>query len=123
MNVAKTPLGRSLMKSWFLRPLLDFSQIEKRQDAVECFIRPENRAPLIPLAVDEESLIDSARTLIEEIAESIQSQFRLIKNGPRTLSILNMGRGSLRDWQTIWNVRWLLASNGARGAGINLGPI
>lgn len=46
MNVTRTPLGKFMMKQWFLRPSLDIELIESRYDAVECFLRGENRQSL-----------------------------------------------------------------------------
>lgn len=43
LNIARTPLGRLLMRNWFLRPSLDLDLIEARQAAVECFLRSANR--------------------------------------------------------------------------------
>lgn len=50
MNTARSPLGRALLRKWFLRPPLVLGTIEKRHTAVECFVRNENRAPAFPPA-------------------------------------------------------------------------
>lgn len=43
-NLARTPLGKVKMRDWFLRPSLELDVIESRHDAVECFLREDNRA-------------------------------------------------------------------------------
>lgn len=43
VNVTRTPLGKLLMRQWFIRPSLELGVIEARHDAVECFARNENR--------------------------------------------------------------------------------
>ncbi|GAA5983518.1 hypothetical protein JCM11641_005836 [Rhodosporidiobolus odoratus] len=96
VNVARTPLGRLLMKQWFIRPSLELMVIEKRHLAVECFLRSENH----------------------HIVDAIQSNFRLIKNTPRVLKSLASGRGGLKDWQTMWQV--LYGSIMIRDAALNL---
>lgn len=42
-NLTRTPLGRAKMRDWFLRPSLELNVIEQRHDAVECFLREDNR--------------------------------------------------------------------------------
>lgn len=44
LNLARTPLGRALLRKWFFRPPLEIDVIESRHAAVECFLRNENRA-------------------------------------------------------------------------------
>ncbi|GAA5933957.1 hypothetical protein JCM10213_008486 [Rhodosporidiobolus nylandii] len=96
VNLARTPLGRLLMKQWFLRPSLELDVIENRHLAVECFLRSEN----------------------QHVVDAIQSQFRFVKNTPRVLKSLASGRGGLKDWQTIWQA--LYGSIMVRDAALNL---
>ncbi len=37
LNLTKTPMGRSLLMQWFMRPLLDIQMLNERLDAVQCF--------------------------------------------------------------------------------------
>ncbi|GAA5919798.1 hypothetical protein JCM6882_003420 [Rhodosporidiobolus microsporus] len=80
VNLARTPLGRTLMRQWFLRPSFELDVIERRQVAVECFLRSEN----------------------QHVVDAIQSNFKHVKNIPRVLRTLAGGRGGLKEWQTIW---------------------
>ncbi|GAA5900677.1 hypothetical protein JCM5296_006745 [Sporobolomyces johnsonii] len=82
VNIARTPLGRALMRQWFVRPSLELDLIEHRQAAVECFLRPENYTA----------------------ADSIRSNFKLIKNAPKSLKLLLNARGGIREWQTLWEM-------------------
>ncbi|GAA5920451.1 hypothetical protein JCM1841_004561 [Sporobolomyces salmonicolor] len=82
VNIARTPLGRALMRQWFVRPSLELDVIEQRQATVECFLRLENYSA----------------------ADSIRSNFRLIKNAPKSLKLLMNARGGLREWQTLWEM-------------------
>lgn len=43
LNTTKTFQGRQLMKSWFMRPLLDIGDIEERYNVVEFFCAPLNQ--------------------------------------------------------------------------------
>ncbi|GAA5854993.1 hypothetical protein JCM9279_005715 [Rhodotorula babjevae] len=80
VNIARTPLGKILMRRWFIRPSLELDIIEARHDAVECFVRDENQP-----AVD-----------------AIESNFKHIKNVRRVLKAIAGGDGSLSDWQATW---------------------
>lgn len=82
LNNTKTTLGRSLLRTWLLRPSLSLDTIRSRHDAVECFIRSENV---------------STATLM-------QTHLKGMKNTPRMLSTLCAGKGKLRDWQGIVKV-------------------
>ncbi|BGP41924.1 hypothetical protein JCM10449v2_005921 [Rhodotorula kratochvilovae] len=80
VNITRTPLGKILLRQWFLRPSLELGVIEARHDAVECFRRDVNQAPI----------------------DAIQSQFKHVKNIPRVLKALAGGTASLKDWQAVW---------------------
>ncbi|ORY59033.1 muts domain V-domain-containing protein [Leucosporidium creatinivorum] len=80
LNIARTPLGRLLMRNWFLRPSLELEVIEARHAAVECFLRSEN----------------------QHVADAIQANFRTVKNAPKKIRTLANGRGGIPDWQTVW---------------------
>jgi len=46
INTTKTFQGRQLMKSWFMRPLLDVAAIEERLNVVDFFCAPINQTIL-----------------------------------------------------------------------------
>ncbi|GAA5944527.1 hypothetical protein JCM3775_003284 [Rhodotorula graminis] len=80
VNIARTPLGKLLMRQWFIRPSLELDVIEARHDAVECFIRDENQPAI----------------------DAVEANFKHIKNVRRVLKAIASGDGSLSDWQAIW---------------------
>jgi DNA mismatch repair protein MSH5 len=82
LNNTKTSLGRSLMRTWLLRPSLSLPVINARLDAVACFLSLEN---LVPCGV-------------------MHSHLKGIKNVPRILGLLNTGRAKLADWQGLVKV-------------------
>ncbi|KAG5735367.1 Prohibitin-2 [Termitomyces sp. T112] len=77
LNGTNTSFGRSLLRTWLLRPSLCLNVINRRHDAVECFMRPEN---LVSAGI-------------------LQSHLKGIKNVPRMLSVLKSGRAKVSDWQ------------------------
>jgi DNA mismatch repair protein MSH5 len=76
-------LGRSLLRTWLLRPSLSLEVIKARHDAVECFTRPENL----------------------DIVNIMHSQLGGIKNIPRILFALKTGKANLANWQGLVKVR------------------
>ncbi|GAA5820731.1 hypothetical protein JCM3770_005267 [Rhodotorula araucariae] len=80
VNITRTPLGKILLRQWFLRPSLELGVIEARHDAVECFRRDVNQAPI----------------------DAIQAHFKHVKNIPRVLKALMGGTADLKDWQAVW---------------------
>ena len=87
------------MKQWFLRPSLELEVIKSRQDAVECFLRGENRQSFLLFSLSS-PLADPLG--VEHVTETIQTNFVSIKNAAKTVKILRSGRGGTRDWQAIW---------------------
>jgi DNA mismatch repair ATPase MutS len=83
LDSTRTALGRSLLRTWLLRPSLSLEVINARHNAVECFTRPENL----------------------DIANIMHSQLGGIKNIPRILSALKAGRANLANWQGLVKVR------------------
>lgn len=83
LDSTRTTLGRSLLRTWLLRPSLSLEVINARHDAVECFSRPEN--------------ID--------IANVMHGQLKGIKNVPRVIAALRAGKAVLTDWQGLVKVR------------------
>jgi len=82
LNSTKTSLGRSLMRTWLLRPSLSLPVINARLDAVACFLSPEN---LVPSGV-------------------MHTHLKGIKNVPRILGLMRAGRAKLSDWQGLVKV-------------------
>lgn len=85
LNGTKTSLGRSLMRTWFLRPSLSLEVINARHDAVACFS-------------DSENLVS---------ANAMHGHLKGIKNVPRILGIMRMGRAKVSDWQGLVKVSCL----------------
>jgi DNA mismatch repair protein MSH5 len=83
LDNTRTTLGRSLLRTWLLRPSLSIKVINARHDAVECFTRSENL----------------------DIANIMHSQLAGIKNIPRILSALRTGKANLANWQGLVKVR------------------
>ncbi|GAA6050088.1 hypothetical protein NBRC10513_001384 [Rhodotorula toruloides] len=82
VNIAHTPLGRALMRQWFLRPSLELDVIESRQAAVECFLRESN----------------------QHIVDAICKHLRNVKNTPRQLKALASGKSTIKEWQAVWSL-------------------
>ncbi|KAG8214591.1 DNA mismatch repair protein mutS [Butyriboletus roseoflavus] len=80
LNTTRTALGRSLLRTWFIRPSLSLQVLKARHDAVECFLRTEN----LP------------------VVGALQSQLKGIANIPRTLGVLRSGKGTISDWQALF---------------------
>ncbi|KAG6377088.1 muts domain V-domain-containing protein [Boletus reticuloceps] len=79
LNTTRTALGRSLLRTWFMRPSLSLQVLQARHDAIECFICAEN----LP------------------VFGALQTQLRGIANIPKTLGLLRSGKGKFSDWQAI----------------------
>ncbi|KAI0052711.1 hypothetical protein FA95DRAFT_1664395 [Auriscalpium vulgare] len=77
LNNTSTTLGRSLMRTWLLRPSLSIPVIAARHDAVACFTRTEN--------------VDAANVM--------HNLLKGIKNVPKILSAMRSGKAKLADWQ------------------------
>jgi len=82
LDNTRTSLGRSLLRTWFMRPSLSIPVIAARHDAIECFLHPENLAP----------------------ADALQTHLRGIKNIPRILGFLRLGKAGISDWQGLVKV-------------------
>ncbi|KAH7915490.1 DNA mismatch repair protein MutS [Hygrophoropsis aurantiaca] len=77
LDGTRTSLGRSLLRTWLLRPSLSLQVISARHDAIECFIHPENMAS----------------------TNALHTHLKGIKNVPRTLSQLRSGKAGVTEWQ------------------------
>ncbi|KAF9972932.1 MutS protein msh5 [Actinomortierella ambigua] len=81
LNSTRTPQGRHLLRQWFLRPSLDLSVIQGRQQSIECLSKPENQA----------------------IMDQMMRCLSRIKNIPRLLQAIHR-KALLKDWQGIIQV-------------------
>ncbi|KIJ17739.1 hypothetical protein PAXINDRAFT_175534 [Paxillus involutus ATCC 200175] len=79
LNTTRTALGRSLLRTWFIRPSLSLKILKARHDAVEYFLRPEN----LPAV------------------SALQTHLKGITNIPRTLGALRSGKETISDWQAL----------------------
>ena len=85
LNGTKTTLGRSLLRTWLLRPSLSIPTINARHNAVGCFLRSENIAT----------------------ATQLHNHLKGIKNMPRIMNQLRDGKGRISEWQGLVKVRIL----------------
>lgn len=81
---------------------------------MECFLRSENRTSstlllLLPRFEQQKGEDAEKITRTEHVFDAIQSNFKHVKNIPRLLKTLGSGRGGLKEWQTIWQVRHVLS--------------
>ena len=82
LNNTTSSLGRSLLRTWLLRPSLSIPVITARHGAVACFLRPEN-------------LVTAA---------AIHSHLKGIKNVPRILGTIRCGKAGVGQWQGLVKV-------------------
>ncbi|KAI6114298.1 DNA mismatch repair protein MutS [Pisolithus sp. B1] len=78
-NTTRTSLGRSLLRTWLLRPSLSLEVLEARHTAIECFLLPEN-TPAI---------------------SALQTHLKGTTNVPKTIKTLKCGKGTANDWQAL----------------------
>lgn len=77
-------MGRSLLRTWLLRPSLSIPVIRSRQDAVACFLRSENVAT----------------------SNAMHNHLKGLKNVPRLLGLIKDGRAKLSAWQGLVKVNF-----------------
>jgi len=82
LNNTTSSFGRSLLRTWLLRPSLSIPVITARHDAVACFLRPEN-------------LVTTA---------AMHSHLKGIKNVPRILGTIRCGKAGVGQWQGLVKV-------------------
>jgi len=90
IDLTKTPMGGRLLKKWLGQPLLDIKQLERRQQAVSCFLAPQ-RAEIISLLSklsDVERLINRVRAGIATPRE-LGSLRRSLEQLPQLKAILS----------------------------------
>ncbi|GAA6016452.1 hypothetical protein JCM11491_002419 [Sporobolomyces phaffii] len=78
VDLTRSPLGRSLMRQWLIRPSLEMAVIEERHETVACFL------------------------LVA--ADAIRSHLKSVKNVNTALIALLSGRGKLREWSALYAV-------------------
>ncbi|GAA6016434.1 hypothetical protein JCM11491_002410 [Sporobolomyces phaffii] len=78
VDLTRSPLGRSLMRQWLIRPSLEMAVIEERHETVACFL------------------------LVA--ADAIRSHLKSVKNVNTALVTLLSGRGKLREWSALYAV-------------------
>ncbi|KAG6891656.1 hypothetical protein C0992_012705 [Termitomyces sp. T32_za158] len=93
LNGTSTSLGRSLLRTWLLRPSLCLDVINRRHDAIECFLQPEN---LVSVGV-------------------LHTHLKGIKNVPRMLNALKSGKAKVSDWQGLVKVFIVVTFNNPDG--------
>ncbi|KAL5501790.1 hypothetical protein ACEPAH_9050 [Sanghuangporus vaninii] len=79
LNSTRTTLGRFLLRQWLLRPSLSLPVIAARHDAVECLMTPENIVT----------------------ADAMCTHLKGLRNIPRILRMLKVGKAGLNEWQGI----------------------
>ncbi|WWD22617.1 hypothetical protein CI109_107110 [Kwoniella shandongensis] len=79
LNTAVTPLGRKLLHSWHLRPLVDIDEITARHDAVELLAASEN----------------------SHIVDSIRRSMKMIRNVPARCTKIRNGNGGYQEWKCL----------------------
>lgn len=77
-----TPLGKKLLHTWHLRPLLGLAEICTRHDAVEFFSSAENA----------------------HFMTSLRKTMKGVRNVPAHCTKLQTGRGSYAEWKCLVDV-------------------
>jgi len=77
-----TPLGRKLLHTWHLRPLLDIGEIEQRHNAVELFSNPNH----------------------QHIAAHMRRAMKGVGNVKVFCNAILRGRSKPRDWKGLLHV-------------------
>lgn len=76
LNQTCSSMGQSLMKSWFYRPSTNLNIIESRQEFISILIDPRN----------------------SDLYKEFRKSLRGIKNIPRIIIDIEVGRAKLEDW-------------------------
>ncbi|KAJ3023757.1 MutS protein msh5 [Thoreauomyces humboldtii] len=94
LNSTKTPLGRGLLRQWFLRPSIDIVTIEERQNAVSFFLKSEFRYEVDQLRACLMHVKDIPRILVRMRLKTSTLEWEImLKFAYHTLKI----RGIARD--------------------------
>jgi len=75
-------MGRKLLQTWHLRPLLDIREIEARHDAVEMFSQTDNRFR----------------------AQQLRDSMKGIRNVAQACTRIRRGSGGPKDWRDLIEV-------------------
>ena len=82
LNKCKTPVGKKLLKQWFLRPIIDMDIITKRQNATSHFLLPDNL----------------------DMVNGLKKNLPKFKDVPRILSRIRAVTASVNDWCHLFEV-------------------
>ena len=86
-------MGKKLLYSWFLRPLLDLERIAERHDAVAVL---SGQLPARYTAVQDGGENQSA-------ADQLQKETKKIKDISNLLRLIKTGRGDYKAWRSFMN--------------------
>jgi DNA mismatch repair protein MSH5 len=82
LDTCSTPLGRKLLHTWHLRPLLDLVAINERHNAVAAFSSTDHQFQ----------------------AKLMRGAMKKVGNIARVCTSLRRGRAQLRDWRALVDV-------------------
>lgn len=82
LNTTVTPLGRKLLHTWLLRPLINIPRIKERHDAVEAFCATEQ----------------------SQLRKLVNKELKGVKNPVKFLHMIKSGRASYRHWKDLVDV-------------------
>ncbi|KAF2686455.1 hypothetical protein K458DRAFT_476351 [Lentithecium fluviatile CBS 122367] len=69
-HLARTPQGKYLLRQYFLRPSLNLGLINERQDAIQTFLRPENK-PTLDSLVGSLKAMGNMRVMMANLKKGI----------------------------------------------------
>lgn len=84
LNTTVTPLGRKLLHTWLLRPLISIPRIKERHDAVEAFSATEHA----------------------QLRKLVKKELKGVKNPVKFLHMIKSGRASYRHWKDLVDVSY-----------------
>lgn len=82
LNTTETPLGRKLLHTWLLRPLINIPRIKDRHDAVEALSATEH----------------------SQLRKLVKKELKGVKNPLKFLRMIKSGRASWRHWKDLVDV-------------------
>ncbi|CAL8360695.1 unnamed protein product [Arctogadus glacialis] len=80
LNRCKCKFGSRLLRRWFLRPTRDMEVLHRRQEAIRFFASPRN----------------------SDVAGTLQSLLRNIRNIPTLLRRMSLSHTKVTDWQSLY---------------------
>ena len=84
LNTTVTPLGRKLLHTWLLRPLISIPRIKERHDAVEAFSATEHA----------------------QLRKLVKKELKGVKNPVKFLHMIKSGRASYCHWKDLVDVSY-----------------